>query len=95
MKIHERYWSYSEQVALPEITKNCRFLWWTWTETYRFTKDKYNSKAALLEEVNKFIEENDIVDIISFKNTARMITILDYDYEYEERRGGIELVYKK
>jgi len=55
----------------------------------------YCNKEALLDEVNRFIEENDIQEILVFKNNARYITVGSYEAEWDERRGGMQLVYLK
>lgn len=59
-------------------------------------KYKYESRKDLLDQVNAFIASDGIVDIVKFENTARWVLIAyDVDYEVEERRGGITLVYTK
>jgi hypothetical protein len=92
-QIKKKYWRYADEINLPSVEKHHKFLWWKWTTTYTPTKYKYDNQASLLEVVNQFIAENKIVDIISFKDNAKTVLYLDYDTEWYERVGGIELVY--
>ena len=103
-QIKKKYWRYADEINLPSVEKHHKFLWWKWTTTYTPTKYKYDNQASLLEVVNQFIAENKIVDIISislgavsyrleFQDNAKTVLYLDYDTEWYERVGGIELVY--
>ena len=93
--LHEHYWSFNTKVNLPIVEERVHFLFWSWTTTRRPTEFKYKSTHDLLAEVNKFIADNEIDQIIEFKNTAEYVTVIDYDTEYEERRGGIKLTWFK
>lgn len=93
--LHEKSWYFDTEVNLPVVEKKKSFLWWSWTETWRPTEFKYNTTHDLLAEVNKFIADNEIDEIVEFKNTAGYVTVIDYDTEYQERRGGIKLTWFK
>lgn len=94
-RIHQKFWSFSTEVKLPPVEDKHSFLWWSWTTVSEPTEYKHPNAESLLNEVNQFIAENEIDEIISFQNTCRHITVLDYDCEWIERRGGIELTYLK
>jgi hypothetical protein len=94
--IHEKYWNFDEKISAgPTKEEKHSFLWWSWTDFIEPTKYKYKEKSNLLDEVNKFIADNEIDEILEFKNTARTVIVMDYDVDYEERRGGIYLSWVK
>lgn len=94
-RIHEKYWPFDTKVKLPTQELKRSFLWWSWTITLEPTEFKYSCPSVLLAEVNQFIADNEIDEIVEFKNNAGYITVLDYDTEYQERRGGIKLTWFK
>lgn len=98
-KIHEIYWPFNVEIQLPAVVEKQSFLWWSWNVTSHPTKPKYSSVKDLLDEVNHFIAHNEIEEIISFKNTARYVHVVQCDYGCEgdwiEQEGGIKLTYFK
>ena len=94
--IHEKYWYFDEKISIgPPQEKKRSFLWWSWIDTIDPKEYKYKEKSDLLAEVNKFIADNEIDEILEFENTARTVIIMDYDVDYYERRGGIKLTWLK
>lgn len=92
MKIIRKTWNFNEEVVFKETIPQ-RFLWWTWLETRFSSRPKYADDIELLAEVNCFIKHEPVTQILTFKDTSQFIKQKDEYHEWEERIGGIELVY--
>jgi len=97
MKVYDsKTWSFGQKT--PVLTKEARsFLFWSWeVEVLRYIP-KYMTKEVLMEEVNKFIVENNI-NVVTMTDTAKFVTytIMDYgcdDYNVTERVGEVCITY--
>lgn len=67
-KIEEKTWYFDEEMHVVESRKEKKVY-------------KYKNFQYLLDEVNEFIKDDRIVEIISYINTAKFI---DVDYGYDE-----------
>lgn len=92
-QIRKKFWNFREAISGDPVHKQHKFLWFNWTTTSIPKKFIYDDEAHLLRVVNLFISNNNILDIISFKDTAGIQCVEDYDAFWNERVGGIELVY--
>lgn len=92
-QIRKKFWSFRESITGDPVHEHHKFLWFNWTTIHTPEKFIYDDEAHLLQVVNLFIAENNILDIISFKDTAGVQCYMDYDNVWNERVGGIELVY--
>jgi len=97
-QIKIKKWLFSERVTGPVVEKEKQFLFWKWKKQYTPKFYKYKTKEELLEEVNKFIADNQIDNIIKFTNTAKIQKYVSGDfgcegYEWEENEGFIEITY--
>jgi hypothetical protein len=92
-KIHKKYWSFRSIDIHQPIEVKRSFLWWSWTKTIVKREYKYKTPQDILEDVNKFIQEEQIDDIIGLEDTSR--EIIDTERCNSIRLGGIELIYFK
>lgn len=97
MKIAKKVWDFSELVSLPPVITKHKFLFWKWENVYNPTEYKYKNSSELLQVVNDFIKQHGIKNIISFKDTCKVVTYYYSDEDCyssrEENEGFIELVY--
>jgi hypothetical protein len=92
-KIHRKYWSFNSIKKYPPVEVRRSFLWWSWTKTIVKQEYRYKTPQDILEDVNKFIQEEQIDNIIGLEDNAR--EIIDIEHGDCIHLGGIELTWFK
>jgi hypothetical protein len=85
MKVRQMYWAYDQK-----ITKRALIKWLFWEYYNDIEVFKYKTFNDLQQAVDDFIKKN---NIINYEFTARIAGYHDEYGHYNERRGGIKLVY--
>lgn len=97
MKVYDsKTWYFNEKVTIRKQERRS-FLFWSWDAEVVYHVPKYKTKQDLMDEINRFILENNI-NVVTMTDTAKFVTytVIDYgcdDYNVTERTGEVSITY--